>query len=165
MKLLGFSLLLIVSFLFSACSKVVAPTVMEGPSYGNAVSEKDIRYSGIRMNSVAIIDKNLQRTIVSRDMSGVVKKKTFTKLAVEASGSKYNETGTLKTWATFRNRTDHRIQLLCRVSFFDEYKMRTEGPSKWERIIIEPNSIESFKANSLKFSEIKYYYIEVKEGD
>jgi len=148
---------------FAGCTTVPA-SKMEGASYGEKVSENDIRYSGFRLNTVAIIDKNLQRNYIERDMLGDTHKKTIGKIAVEASGSKYNETGTMKTWATFRNRTDHPIEVECRVSFFDENKMHVEGPSAWQRIFINPNSIESCIENSLSFSGIRYYYIEVREG-
>jgi len=152
-----------IAMLFTGCT-IVPSSQMEGPSYGEKISESDIRYSGIRMNAVAIIDKQLQRHYIERDINGNTHQKTIGKIAVEASGSKYNQTGTMKVWATFRNRTNHTIQIECRVSFFDEDKMHVEGPSGWQRVIINPNSLESCMENSLSFNNIRYYYMEVREG-
>jgi len=150
--------------LFIAGCNAVPSSQMEGPSYGERVSTDDIRYSGIRMNAVAIIDRNLQKHFIKRDFQDQLHKRTVGKIAIEASGSKYNETGTMKVWATIRNRANHDIQVECRASFFDEDKMHVEGPSGWNRVVINANSIESCKENSLSFDNIKYYYIEIREG-
>lgn len=160
-QLLGITLL--GSLIFTGCTSVPTSRI-EGPAFGEKVSQDDIRYSGFRLNTVAIIDRSLQRHYIERNFLGDTTRTTIGKLAVEAMGSKYNETGTMKAWTTIRNRTNHNLQIECRVSFYDEDKMHVEGPSAWQRIMLNPNSIESCIENSLSFRGIKYYYIEVREG-
>ncbi|MDA7817193.1 hypothetical protein N9A28_03265 [Sulfurimonas sp.] len=149
-------------FLFSGC--LVAKT-QEGATSGEKVTHKSGQSVGMVMNSVAVLDKSLQKWQVFEETAdGSIHHVTVGKIAVESSGAKRNETGTLKVWAVLRNRTDFPLQVQARVQFFDEYKVPVEGPSSWQRIILSPNSISAYKENSMGMNDLKYYYIEVREG-
>ena len=86
------------------------------------------------------------------------------KLSIEETDSKRTETGTLEIWAVLKNKTTEPISVECRTQFFDRNKKIIENPSEWTRIFLNPRSIESYKVFSTKTDEIRYYYIEIREG-
>ena len=159
-----------ISYLFLAGSLVffsgcLVSKSQEGATTGERVKHKSGQSLGPKMNTVAILDKSLQRWIMFEETAdGSIHHATVGKIAVESSGAKRNETGTLKVWAVLRNRTDYDLQIEARVQFFDEYKVPVEGPSSWQRMVLPANSVSAYKENSLGMNELKYYYIEVREG-
>lgn len=162
MKIKAYIILGIGLFLFSGCLERIT---QEGATTGEAVMHKSGQSVGMVMNSVAILDKSLQKVeIYEERFNGLLHHTSVGKIAVESSGAKRNETGTLKVWTVLRNRTDHNLQVEARVQFFDQEKVPVEGPSSWQRIVLPANSISTYKENSLGTSELKFYYIEVREG-
>lgn len=136
MKGIIFVLAVLVAVNFSGC------TTMEGPTPGSRVDAIEIK-----MNSVGILDKSLQK-----------------KIAVESTGSRRTPTGTLEVWNVLRNRTNYQLQLEGRVQFFDKDKAPVEGPTAWQRLILSPNSVLSYKEFSTNVMDIAYYYVEIREG-
>jgi len=149
--------------LFAGCS--MAQKTQEGATVGEKTFHVTGQEVGMKMNSVAILDKSLQKwTVYENTADGTIHHGTVGKIAVESSGAKRNETGTVKTWAVLRNRTDFPMQVEARAQFFDEMQVPVEAPSSWQRIVLPPNAIGAFKENSLGIRDIKYYYIEVREA-
>lgn len=162
MRYFSYVLLSMSLFVFSGC--LVSKT-QEGATTGERVTHKSGEAVGMVMNSVAVLDKSLQKwKIYEETLDGSIHHASVGKVAVESNGAKRTETGTLKVWAVLRNRTDYNLQVQARVQFFDEYKVPVEGPSAWQRIILPANSVSAYKENSLGMNELKYYYIEVREG-
>lgn len=139
--------------------------VTEGPAPGVRVESPEAPYAGIRMNSVAILDKSLQKWYVyENSITGTKEYGKVGKIAVESTGSRRTPTGTLEVWAVLRNRTDHDLQVEGRVQFFDSNRSPVEGPTAWQRIMLPPNSVTTYKEFSTKVRNISYYYIEIREG-
>ena len=105
----------------------------------------------IKMNSVAIIDTSLQ------SLQGDV-------ISVETTTSRRTPTGTVEAIAVLRNRTDSPIQVEGRIQFFDDQKIPVESPTAWQRIFLNPNSVETFRGYSSKVEGIHDFYIELREG-
>lgn len=143
------------------CSTVA---LNEGPAPGVKVktpSGEDI----LRMNSVAILDKSLQKWYVyENSLTGPREYGKVGKIAVESTGTRRSQTGTIEAWALLRNRTDYMLQVEGRVQFFDAAKAPVEGPTAWQRVILPPNSVSTFKEFSTNVMDIGYYYIEIREG-
>lgn len=130
--------------LLAACQQYQIP---EG-SYGAVrVHSPMSPQTRVQLNSVAILDASLAE-----------------KIAVEKSGAKRNPTGTLQAWALLRNRTDYQIQVEGRVQFFDAQQSPEEGPTAWQRIILPPQGIQTFRESSTKVYGLNYYFIEIREG-
>ena len=143
-----FIILITSSLYFTGC-KILE--VNEGAAPGVRVNEPGEPQAGIRFNTVNIIDKSLQEN-----------KKG--KIAIESTNSSRTPTGTLEVWVLIRNRTDFPLELEGRTQFFDEFEVPVEGPTKWNRIFLPPNSVTTYKAISTSTVEIKYYYVEIREG-
>lgn len=149
---------LLVSSLISGCIQ----TVKEGASPGIHVDDEMVK---VRMNSVAILDRELQVTYVNENnMSGQKEYGHASKIAVESSGARRTATGTVEVWTLLRNRTNHPQQLECNVQFFDRSGMPLEGPTAWERLVLSPNAVASYKEFSTSSVEGISYYIQVREG-
>ena len=131
--------------------------VREGPAPGVRVRSNLAPDATLRMDSVVILDKSLQ------DWQGSQSRKRG-KIAVERTGARRTETGTVEAWAILRNRTDHPLQIEGRVQFFDESQAPLEGPSAWQRVQLPPNSVETYRGNSTNVDRVKHYYIEIREG-
>ena len=110
----------------------------------------------IHLNQVVILDRALQDTPGANKRAG--------KITVERQGGTRLTTGAMEVYATFRNRTDFPLQLECRTQFFGSQQEPVEGPSAWQRVMLPPLGITTFKGASLAFNNIEYYYIEVREG-
>ncbi len=134
----------------------VTPRLSEGPSPGTRVRSNIAPNARVSMDTVQIIDRDLQRT----DGRG----RTTGKLAVEATDSERSGSGTLEVWATIRNRTDYPLQIEARVQFFDEAEAPMEGPSAWKRIHLPPNGTGIYRERSLGVERIAHYYVEVQEA-
>ena len=149
---------LLIPILFSlGCQKVVYKNEAsgrfksrhdsEGTKPGLRVRHPKFPETQIRLNSVGIIDDSLRY-----------------KIAIEATNSQRTPTQTLEVWAKIRNRTDYKQQVECRVHWFDKHQAPLGKPSAWHRVYLEPNSIETYKESSTIIYDIKYYYIELREG-
>ncbi len=135
-----------------------ANRLAEGPTTGGRVDTLNAPNAQIRLNTVAIVDKALQR-----DRSNLFGKERAGKLAVEATDSRRAPTGTLEVWATLRNRTNHDLQIEGRTTFFDARRVPIRTPTAWRRVFLPANSIGSYSEFSTDV-EVAYYYIEVREA-
>lgn len=146
----GLLLLVFVSGLSAAaCTKVI---INEGGAPG--VNAPQV---GLRLNSVTIIDNGLQFW-EGKDED------RWTKLAVESTNSRRTPTGTLEVWGVLRNRTDFPLQVEGRTTFFDQQQVPIEGPSAWQRLQLQPNSVAAYREYSIATSSVAYYRIELREG-
>lgn len=153
-----------VALLASGCSTV---DVQEGAAPGVRVPEVGIRY-----NSVGIIDKSLQDwdgpvfdpPWSSMFAGGRKERDKKSKIAVESTDTKRTPTGTLEVWTVLRNRTDHPLQIEGRTTFFDAGKAPAEKPTAWQRVMLPPQSVATYRDYSTKTDDVSYYYIEIREG-
>ncbi len=136
------------------CSIVTAGCVqtpiIEGALPGQRISDARAPNATMHMNRVVIIDRNLQTEQSS-------------KLAVERAGSSSNPTGTMKVFATIRNRTTFPQQIEARVQFFDSGQIPVEGPSPWQRIYLDAQSIGNYVTSSAR-ADVAHYYVEIREA-
>ena len=102
--------------------------------------------TGVRFNNVSLVDSSLQG-----------------KIAIQGSGWSRTATGTAQLWVQVRNRTDYFMQVEARTQFFDAAKVPLEGPSAWQRLMLSPNTITTYRENSTG-SDVAYYYVEIREG-
>jgi len=66
--------------------------------------------------------------------------------------------------ATLINHTDYNQEIEGRISFFNQFKTLVEGPTVWRRLYFNPRSIEELAIASTATEEIKYFYLELREG-
>ncbi len=144
---------------FTGCTTT---RVSEGPAPAVKVDSPDAPYATVRMNAVAILDKSLQKWNVYREGKSGGEANSG-KIALESSGARRTATGNVEVWATLRNRTDYPLQVEGRVQFFDAAEAPVEGPSAWQRVMLPPQSVASYKEFSVN-PDVSYYYIEVREG-
>ncbi len=163
MKLFFYALtLILISAFFSGCTTT---SIQEGPFPGMRVDSPTPYSAGIRMNAVAILDRELQNWYVyEKTLTGSVEHGKVGKIAVESTGARRSPTGTLETWAVLRNRTDYDLQIEGRVQFFDKDKAPVEGPTAWQRVFLPANGVSNYKEFSTNVMDIGYYYIEIREG-
>ena len=133
-------------------------SVNEGASRGVRVRDGRAPQAGIQYNTAVFLDKSLQRWY------GVGDADKYAKITVESTDSRRTPTGTLEAWAVLRNRTDHRLQVEGRVQFFDKDKVPCEAPSAWQRLYLNPQSVETYRGFSTQVENVVYYYIELREG-
>jgi hypothetical protein len=128
----------------------------EGAMVAQKIDSQMAPNATIHLNQVVILDRDLQDTPGATKRAG--------KITVERQGGTRLTTGAMEVYATFRNRTDFPLQLECRTQFFGSQQEPVEGPSAWQRVMLPPLGITTFKGASLAFNNIEYYYIEVREG-
>jgi len=156
MKLLVTSLIALLAILnFNGCS------THEGATYGESVVDEN-GYSIYKLNSVAILDKGLQRWEYI-DLDSEPSKKS--KIAVENLGITSLDTGNVEVFTTVRNRTDYPQQLEIRTQFYDDNKITTEPPSAWKRVHLPQNSSMTYKEKSITIHTVTNFLIEVREGE
>lgn len=152
----------IVAFGLAAVTGCSSTQIYEGPAPGIRVEHPGAPNAGIRYNSVAILDRNLQTSYIYEN--GEPDHGHVGKIAVEGAGVRRSPTGTLEAWAMLRNRTNYPLQLEGRVIFFDKGKAPLEGPTSWQRVFMPPNSVNTFKEFSTNVMDVGYFYIELREG-
>lgn len=123
----------------------------EGPRPGARIVDERAPDARLRLDSVVILDKSLQDRRAG-------------KLAVENSGARRTATGTVEAYAVIRNRTDYPLQIEARTQFFDELGAPVEGPTQWQRLYLDPQSISAYRELSTLVHGISHYYIEIREG-
>lgn len=119
----------------------------EGTKPGLRVEAPRFPETRVRLNNVGIVDDALRY-----------------KIAVEGTNSRRAATDTLEVWAELRNRTDHPLQVECRVRWYDSAQAPIEQPTAWQRVYLEPNSFETFREFSTDVYNVAYYYVEIREG-
>jgi hypothetical protein len=136
--------------------------IKEGASPGIRVEDELVK---MRMNSVAVLDRELQVTYVHENgLNGHREYGHASKIAVESSGGRRTPTGTSEVWAILRNRTNFPLQLECNVQFFEKSGAPVEGPTAWQRIVLSPNAVSTYKEFSTSSVNGLDYYIQVREG-
>lgn len=163
MKILATAAGLVLAFVFTL-SGCTTHDIKEGPAPG--VRVEGAEFARLRMNSVAILDRDLQNWYVYEMPIGkkLVEHGKAGKIAVERTDSRRTATGTLETYALLRNRTNHDLQIEGRVQFFDQSEAPVEGPTTWQRLMLPANSVATYKEFSTLVDGINYYYIEIREG-
>lgn len=127
----------------------------EGAMVGQRVDSSRAPNATIHLNEVVILDRSLQDTR-ERQRAG--------RIAIERKGAVRKDNGALEPHVTIRNRTEYQQQIECRVQFFGADEEHVEGPSAWQRLILPPHGIATYRETSLGTDNIEYYYIEVREG-
>lgn len=138
------------ALLLSACPSNGQKPIDEGPQPGVRVDDARAPNAGLRLDTVAILDKSLQNA-------------TGGKLAVESTGARRSPTNTVEAYAVIRNRTDFPLQIEGRVQFFDAVGVPIEGPTMWQRVMLDPQGISAYKELSTR-TDVGHYYIEIREG-
>lgn len=132
-------------------------TNYEGAMPGQQINAVDAPNATIHLNTVVILDRELQ------DVPGRISKRAG-KIAIERHGGIRLATGAMEVYVTVRNRTDHPQQLEFRTHFFGSQQEPVEGPSAWQRVMLPPLGVSTYKSNSMAFNNVDYYYVEVREG-
>ncbi len=123
----------------------------EGARLGTRIDDARAPEARINLDTVVILDKSLQDR-----RSG--------KIAIESSGARRTETGTLQVHAVIRNRTDHPQQIELRTTYFDEFGVPVEGPTSWQRVYLDAQAVGGYRELSARVDGIAHYYIEMREG-
>lgn len=129
----------------------------EGAMVAQKIDSPHAPNARIQLNQVVILDRELQ------DVPGPIARKAG-KITVERHGGVRAATGGMEVYATFRNRTNHPLQLECRTQFFGSQEEPVEGGSAWQRVMLPPLGVETFRGRSLGTNNIAFYYVEVREG-
>ena len=137
------------------CLAGLAGCSTEGPTTGGHISSPLAPNATVKYDTVAINDAALQR------FNGLWSNGS---LAVENQGCQRTEVGTVRAFATFRNRTERPIEITCRTTFYDQYFVEVESPSSERRVFIGPNGLEGYEELSLSASRVAHYRIEVGVG-
>lgn len=132
-------------------------TSHEGAMVAQRIDSPHAPNAKIHLNQVVILDRDLQ------NIPGETTRKAG-KITVERHGASRGPTGALDVYATFRNRTDYPLQLECRTQFFGTQEEPVEGASAWQRVMLPPLGVESFKGSSKAAGNVAFYYVEVREG-
>ena len=148
MKMLPLTLVLAAALASVACSGI---DKNEGPRPAVRIVDERAPNQRLNLDTVVILDKSLQD------------RKTG-KLAVENSGARRTATGTVEAFAVIRNRTDHPLQIEGRTQFFDSLGIPLGAPSQWQRLYLDPQSINGYRELSTGTGEVAHYYIEIREG-
>ena len=147
-----------------ACERTI---VREGATPGLHVRDARMPHARIRLNTVNIIDPDLQardNQVFGIEIAAFSKKADYIgRIAVENHGGSRSPTGTLDIHVVLRNRTQFPMQVECRALFFDEQEIPVEGPTNWQRVYIDQNGIGSCKMLSTLLNT-SYYYVEIREG-
>ena len=159
---------IIISILIVLITTGCQRTVMrEGSTPGLRIRDASMPQARIRLNSVNIVDPNLQeRTtrVFGQNLKLFSKNADYVgKIAVENHGGKRTPTGTMRIYVVMRNRTEYPQQVECRALFFDQDEIPVEGPTSWQRVYLNQNGIGTCNLLSTKI-DTAYYYVEIREG-
>lgn len=123
-----------------------------------ANQEAAIQSAKPQMNTVNIIDKNLQNTHVYRNGDTV----TTGKLAIEGAGQDVLESGRRQVWVQLRNLTDYSQNILVRTTWYSESGRPVDGPNAWTRISLSQNAGEIYESASIS-RKSSAFMVEVQE--
>ena len=141
----------------AGCQRTV---IREGSTPGLRVRDATMAQAGIRLNSVNIVDPNLQeRTtkIFGQNLKMFSENADYIgKIAIENHGGKRTPTGTMRIYVVMRNRTEYPQQVECRALFFDQNEIPVEGPTSWQRIHLGQNGIGTCNLLSAKIDTAYY---------
>lgn len=114
----------------------------------------------IERNAVYILDDSLHSVKEKRSGKQVVKGK----ISIEGKGVRQTATGLNELWVNIRNRTDYTLQVESRVTWFDAGGAPVDGPSVWQRTVLQANSLASIIQTTTVSDEATYFNMEVREG-
>ena len=149
-------------FLLTNSLFCIGCTSHEGPTYGEKLINNNQDVLSYKLNTVAILDKEIQKWNYLDDKSKHI---TNSKISIENLGIKSLSTNNVEAFTTIRNRTDYPLQLKIRTQFYDDNKIATEDPSSWKRIFLPQNSSMTYKEKSITINEVSNFLIEIKEGE
>lgn len=142
-------LLLSIPLALSACQSKLS-TTKTGPAT-----------TTLEMNSVTIIDKNLEQIRVTPFTK---RQYSYGKVAIESMGMAPMPTGTQEVWVSFTNLTDYPQTLQVRARFYDKAKRPVEAYSAWKRLTLPGKASDTYKEMSIS-NQAAYFYVEAKEAD
>lgn len=114
----------------------------------------------IERNAVYILDDSLHSVKQKRSGKQVVKGK----ISIEGKGVRQTATGLNELWVNIRNRTDYTLQVESRVTWFDASGAPVDGPSVWQRTVLQANSLASIIQTATVSDAAAYFNMEVREG-
>ena len=139
------AVLAVATFTVAACS------IDEGASPGVRIDDARAPNATVQYDRVVILDDSLQSS-----RSG--------KIAIESHGARRTASGTVEAFAVIRNRTDYPLQIEARVQFFDADKVPVEGPTAWQRVYLEANSVNAYREASTRVHDVAHFLVEIREG-
>ena len=139
------AVLAVAAFTVSACS------IDEGASPGVRIDDARAPNATVQYDRVVILDDSLQG-------------RRGGKIAIESHGARRTPSGTVEAFAVIRNRTDYPLQIEARVQFFDMDKVPVEGPTAWQRVYLEANSVNSYREASTRVHDVAHFLVEIREG-
>jgi hypothetical protein len=86
------------------------------------------------------------------------------KIMVESTNARRHPTGTVEIWARLVNCTDFPLQVEGRTHFLDEARSPVEDVSAWHRIFLPARSYGVYSESSTNVSRVRFYYVELREG-
>ncbi len=86
------------------------------------------------------------------------------KIMVESTNARRNPTGTVEVFARLVNCTDYPLQIEGRTHFLDEGRAPAEDASAWNRVYLAPRSYAVYREHSISVQAVRFYYVEVREG-
>ena len=86
------------------------------------------------------------------------------KVIIQDSRARRNETGTAQVWTRIANCIDFPLQVELRTHFLDEGQAPAEEASAWQRVILPPKSIGTYRESSISNVRPAYFYVEMREG-
>lgn len=148
MKMVPLTLVLAAALAGAACSGINKD---EGPRQAVRIADERAPSQRLNLDTVVILDKSLQDRKAG-------------KLAVENSGARRTAADTVEAFAVIRNRTDYPLQIEGRTQFFDAMGIPLGSPSQWQRLYLDPQSINGYRELSTGTGDVAHYYIEIREG-
>lgn len=147
-----------ITAIVSSLALLLIGAAAHGQSSMNPNQELAIYTGSPKMNTVNIIDKNLQRTFVLE--SGQTH--TSGKIGVEGAGQKVTATQTREVWVRLRNLTDYPQNILVRTTWYDQQEAPVDGPSAWNRISLGQNAGEIYRTQSISM-DAAFFFVEIQE--
>ena len=95
--------------------------------------------------------------------SGAVEGEGTADIQVVKHDTRKTLTDTLEVWATLRNKTEEKLHIEARAQFFDRDRIPSEPPTAWERLILSPKGIHTFRSFSLG-DDAMWYQIEIRHA-
>lgn len=73
-----------------------------------------------------------------------------------------NSIGLLTVNVILRNRSDDQIQIEGRVRFYDQYRVPSDGPLPWSKLVLPPHTTGLWEGTSTRVEEASYYTVEFR---
>jgi hypothetical protein len=86
------------------------------------------------------------------------------KIMVESANARRHPTGTVEVWTRLVNCTDFPLQVEGRTHFLDEARSPAEDVSAWHRIFLPARSYGVYSESSTNVQRVRFYYVELREG-